>query len=102
MVTRRPPYRPARPTVHGKLRAGTYEHHELPARRPFSTSLGSLDQLEAHGQAGDRKSTRLNSSHVAISDAVFCLKKKNILGVHQIFGMKRCTRAVNAVPLLSR
>src|SRR5690625_6274599 len=27
--------------------------------------------------AGDRKSTRLNSSHVAISYAVFCLKKKN-------------------------
>src|SRR5207253_8463086 len=27
-------------------------------------------------QAGDRKSTRLNSSHVAISYAVFCLKKK--------------------------
>src|SRR5690625_6817378 len=25
----------------------------------------------------DRKSTRLNSSHVAISYAVFCLKKKN-------------------------
>src|SRR5690625_5749631 len=27
-------------------------------------------------QIGDRKSTRLNSSHVAISYAVFCLKKK--------------------------
>src|SRR5690625_5793300 len=27
----------------------------------------------------DRKSTRLNSSHVAISYAVFCLKKKNKL-----------------------
>src|SRR5690625_6769971 len=27
--------------------------------------------------AKDRKSTRLNSSHVAISYAVFCLKKKN-------------------------
>src|SRR5690606_10379944 len=27
---------------------------------------------------GDRKSTRLNSSHVKISYAVFCLKKKNI------------------------
>src|SRR5437868_14573204 len=26
---------------------------------------------------GDRKSTRLNSSHVSISYAVFCLKKKN-------------------------
>src|SRR5690625_5928251 len=28
-------------------------------------------------QVEDRKSTRLNSSHVAISYAVFCLKKKN-------------------------
>src|SRR2546430_12673209 len=27
---------------------------------------------------GDRKSTRLNSSHSQISYAVFCLKKKNI------------------------
>src|SRR5690606_40819789 len=33
--------------------------HELPAREPL-----------------DRKSTRLNSSHVKISYAVFCLKKK--------------------------
>src|SRR5207253_11246607 len=31
-------------------------------------------------QRADRKSTRLNSSHVAISYAVFCLKKKTILG----------------------
>src|SRR5690625_6710533 len=30
------------------------------------------------GNVLDRKSTRLNSSHVAISYAVFCLKKKNI------------------------
>src|SRR5690625_7078900 len=29
----------------------------------------------------DRKSTRLNSSHVAISYAVFCLKKTNINGI---------------------
>src|SRR5256885_10671169 len=28
---------------------------------------------------GDRKSTRLNSSHLVISYAVFCLKKKNNL-----------------------
>src|SRR5256885_1245739 len=28
-------------------------------------------------QRGDRKSTRLNSSHLVISYAVFCLKKKN-------------------------
>src|SRR5690606_40823611 len=31
---------------------------------------------EIHRQAQDRKSTRLNSSHVKISYAVFCLKKK--------------------------
>src|SRR5690606_40696158 len=30
----------------------------------------------AGGLGGDRKSTRLNSSHVKISYAVFCLKKK--------------------------
>src|SRR5438477_3621470 len=29
------------------------------------------------GTPGDRKSTRLNSSHMSISYAVFCLKKKN-------------------------
>src|SRR5690349_22489459 len=30
-------------------------------------------------QSGDRKSTRLNSSHVESSYAVFCLKKKKVL-----------------------
>src|SRR5690606_41132287 len=30
------------------------------------------------GRSEDRKSTRLNSSHVKISYAVFCLKKKSI------------------------
>src|SRR5260221_11650043 len=33
-------------------------------------------ECRAHRQAGDRKSTRLNSSHTVISYAVFCLKKK--------------------------
>src|SRR5699024_11650020 len=36
-----------------------------------------LDDVVLIGQRlGDRKSTRLNSSHVSISYAVFCLKKK--------------------------
>src|SRR5690625_7098511 len=30
----------------------------------------------------DRKSTRLNSSHVAISYAVFCLNKKKLLNIN--------------------
>src|SRR5690349_23463818 len=32
----------------------------------------------------DRKSTRLNSSHVEISYAVFCLKKKKIIKRHKL------------------
>src|SRR5438045_4999695 len=32
----------------------------------------------------DRKSTRLNSSHLGISYAVFCLKKKNIFYIKYI------------------
>src|SRR5258705_1764461 len=31
----------------------------------------------------DRKSTRLNSSHLGISYAVFCLKKKNVGGLNR-------------------
>src|SRR5690625_6414322 len=39
------------------------------------------ERVAAHPQ--DRKSTRLNSSHVAISYAVFCLKKKRRLTLEQ-------------------
>src|SRR6266496_2914386 len=43
------------------------------------TSAGHVTWTPAAAQAGrDRKSTRLNSSHVEISYAVFCLKKKKI------------------------
>src|SRR5438105_8034679 len=35
--------------------------------------------LPSFGGTGDRKSTRLNSSHEWISYAVFCLKKKTLL-----------------------
>src|SRR5690625_5967942 len=37
---------------------------------------GTFLSLSYFGTDQDRKSTRLNSSHVAISYAVFCLKKK--------------------------
>src|SRR5699024_9290462 len=36
----------------------------------------SYDENEIETRGEDRKSTRLNSSHVSISYAVFCLKKK--------------------------
>src|SRR5439155_26493954 len=43
-----------------------------------SRSIGIINNGEKlYAVLKDRKSTRLNSSHVAISYAVFCLKKKN-------------------------
>src|SRR5256885_4158398 len=54
------------------------------ARRSARRSNGRVpgDALDRRGlrrAAEDRKSTRLNSSHLVISYAVFCLKKKKIL-----------------------
>src|SRR5690554_7634476 len=40
------------------------------------TALKDKEESDGMGQFLDRKSTRLNSSHVRISYAVFCLKKK--------------------------
>src|SRR5439155_19974480 len=43
----------------------------------FGDCSGHARRGRCRGRAGlDRKSTRLNSSHVATSDAVFCLEKK--------------------------
>src|SRR2546430_9110216 len=38
-----------------------------------------------HAPTGDRKSTRLNSSHSQISYAVFCLKKKKQPATHLVY-----------------
>src|SRR5690554_2960022 len=38
--------------------------------------VGHYDEPQCQQVCPDRKSTRLNSSHVRISYAVFCLKKK--------------------------
>src|SRR5207253_9709813 len=48
-----------------------------------------LDWTHCHTQKSDRKSTRLNSSHVAISYAVFCLKKKKKKDKHMKTKMKQ-------------
>src|SRR5437773_7365927 len=46
----------------------------LPVSEPFSSLFEHPLSHDVAGQ--DRKSTRLNSSHITISYAVFCLKKK--------------------------
>src|SRR5699024_11638826 len=45
-------------------------------RRPVTANECRDHLFSLSQQRGDRKSTRLNSSHVSISYAVFCLKKK--------------------------
>src|SRR3989442_15653976 len=57
-------------------------HDALPISRdhPPRDALHPLREAALpllRGDRVDRKSTRLNSSHVRISYAVFCLKKKN-------------------------
>src|SRR5256885_6660399 len=47
--------------------------------RPFAERARRIrrrPEREEQPHSGDRKSTRLNSSHLVISYAVFCLKKK--------------------------
>src|SRR5438067_9121306 len=50
-------------------------NHALASAMLGAAALSLTDLLLA-GARLDRKSTRLNSSHVSISYAVFCLKKK--------------------------
>ena len=52
----------------------------VPVAAPSANMAGCISPTAA-GHVVDRKSTRLNSSHVVISYAVFCLKKKKITPV---------------------
>src|SRR3989442_5944443 len=61
-------------SLHDALPISTSELYKAPAIRPRYSVLENARLKELGLQ--DRKSTRLNSSHVRISYAVFCLKKK--------------------------
>src|SRR5207253_6786698 len=87
LVTLEHPRGGALPAVGGGGRADLRQHRVADPRLRWNT-LDGEDLGESRGtgyahlvvlrviQDEDRKSTRLNSSHVAISYAVFCLKKK--------------------------
>src|SRR3990167_11470156 len=49
---------------------------DQPLQRRVALALRQADDFQVEGAEVDRKSTRLNSSHSQISDAVFFLKKK--------------------------
>src|SRR5690606_41646091 len=89
LVIRRPPS--STPFPYTTLFRSVRTAANLPARRrgsiraPPTTHRADQDQASGShpdrrgarsSMAADRKSTRLNSSHVKISYAVFCLKKK--------------------------
>src|SRR5690625_5419956 len=64
----------------GRIKSGVQaeRQEERGRRKDERRHPGAPCAAQHHGDDGseDRKSTRLNSSHVAISYAVFCLKKK--------------------------
>src|SRR5256885_4157493 len=55
-----------------RARGGHRRHGELRSAKADARTGGGLHRR----RRADRKSTRLNSSHLVISYAVFCLKKK--------------------------
>src|SRR5690606_40640492 len=55
-----------------------------PAGKERATCLRAINE-SSQIRRGDRKSTRLNSSHVKISYAVFCLKKKNLNSNNSVY-----------------
>src|SRR5439155_6939306 len=67
------------PPVHGGSDVGDRSSLHGPTLDVIAMTLPgpppALHASRSGRRTGDRKSTRLNSSHVAISYAVFCLKK---------------------------
>src|SRR5256885_7086036 len=88
-MIRRPPRSTLFPTrrssdLHGLLLAGTQHGRRRGWSLPRPLAVATTFVLVVLGwvlfrmrSATDRKSTRLNSSHLVISYAVFCLKKTN-------------------------
>src|SRR5690625_7067585 len=70
------------PDIHILIKGHTDNFGDIPALTALSyrraQAVKEFLMNEKINENRDRKSTRLNSSHVAISYAVFCLKKKKI------------------------
>src|SRR5438309_7183392 len=85
-----PIYRREKVTYLGQNDVGLLERGEVATTVEARVAMNVVDTLEPRTRrqkrfgwerddsGGDRKSTRLNSSHSSISYAVFCLKKKKI------------------------
>src|SRR5690242_20935092 len=63
-------------TIGDKLTVEQFEPGSKVKVSAVSIGKGFQGTIKRHNFGRDRKSTRLNSSHMSISYAVFCLKKK--------------------------
>src|SRR6266446_7935500 len=66
-------------------------HDALPISAPSRSGPRWRRPRRPSGWRRDRKSTRLNSSHLVISYAVFCLKKKNNRQQQRLLPNKQAT-----------
>src|SRR5256885_9885643 len=73
------------------MRGSPWSTAQLIGARP--RYFGSSEPCMFHAPSRDRKSTRLNSSHLVISYAVFCLKKKK-----QTSHAYRCAARISSPP----
>src|SRR5207253_7195020 len=81
-----------RPKALNALNSHTLRELTLAVRECADSRVIILTGAGDRASRRDRKSTRLNSSHVAISYAVFCLKKKNQATVASRTGCATLTR----------
>src|SRR5256885_9039326 len=78
-MIRRPPRSTLFPytTLFRSVQVESFEsEYALTVGRELAGGIESAERASRY--SGDRKSTRLNSSHLVISYAAFCLKKKTI------------------------
>src|SRR3970040_2925342 len=74
----------------------TRRSSDLALRRAHAETFLRLAEAAEDRLMGDRKSTRLNSSHRCISYAVFCLKKKKYESRQERSGRQVCSSTSGA------
>src|SRR5699024_12322493 len=78
------------PSLHDALPISLSSNDTSSPSNPYCYNVNLFHCFSHCLTVGDRKSTRLNSSHVSTSYAVFCLKKKNRQSRYAIHQRTQC------------